>query len=153
MLDSLKPHITKPVVTLCPDGHFHHIIYGLGPYITDYPKQVLLTCVVQVWCPWCTTHNNNLDGGGGCWSHKLSEVLHDVLDPQILSNDYGIHNIVPFTSDFPHADIHELIALDLLHQLIKGTFKDHLVIWINKYLELEHGKQHAGEIIADIDCR
>lgn len=52
MLDSLKPHMTKPVVTLCPDGHFHHIIYGLGPYITDYPKQVLLTCVVQVWCPW-----------------------------------------------------------------------------------------------------
>ncbi|KIM50299.1 hypothetical protein SCLCIDRAFT_145893, partial [Scleroderma citrinum Foug A] len=59
----------------------------------------------------------------------------------------------PFTSDIPHADIHELIAPDLLHQLIKGTFKDHLVTWINEYLELEHGKQRASEIITDIDHR
>jgi len=55
--------------------------------------------------------------------------------------------------NFPHADIHELIAPDLLHQLIKGTFKDHLVTWINEYLELEHSKQRASEIIADIDRR
>ena len=42
----------KPVVTLCLDGHFRCVIYGLGPYIADYPKQVLLTGVVQGWCPW-----------------------------------------------------------------------------------------------------
>ena len=32
-------------------------------------------------------------------------------------------------------------------------FKDHLVTWMNEYLELEHGKHHAGEILIDIDCR
>jgi len=51
VLDSLKPYMTKPAVTLCPDGHFHRVIYGLGPYIADYPEQVLLTGVVQGWCP------------------------------------------------------------------------------------------------------
>ena len=51
MLGSLKLHMTTPVVTLCPDGHFHWVIYGLGPYIADYPEQVLLTGVVQGWCP------------------------------------------------------------------------------------------------------
>ncbi|KIM61542.1 hypothetical protein SCLCIDRAFT_25845 [Scleroderma citrinum Foug A] len=154
VLGSLKPHMTTPVVTLCPDGHFRWVIYGLGPYIADYPEQVLLTGVVQGWCPWCTTRNNNLDGGGGGRSHELMEVLLDLLDPQMLSSDYGIvHDIVPFTSEFPRTDIHELIAPNLLHQLIKGTFKDHVITWINKYLELVHGKQHASEIIADIDHR
>ena len=51
VLDSLKPHMTTPVVTLCLDGHFRCVIYSLGPYITDYPEQVLLTGVVQGWCP------------------------------------------------------------------------------------------------------
>jgi len=50
VLDSLKPHMTRPVITLCLDGHFQCVVYGLGPYITDYPEQVLLTCVVQGWC-------------------------------------------------------------------------------------------------------
>ncbi|KAF8167023.1 hypothetical protein K438DRAFT_1616201 [Mycena galopus ATCC 62051] len=33
----------------------------------------------------------------------------------------------PFTADFPRADLHELILMDLLHQIIKGMFKDHTV--------------------------
>jgi hypothetical protein len=51
ILASLKPGMTRPEVVLCPDGHFHLIIWGVGPYIPDYPEQVLLTCIVQGWCP------------------------------------------------------------------------------------------------------
>ena len=43
--------------------------------------------------------------------------------------------------------------MDLLHQLIKGGFKDHLVTWVGEYLELEHGKAKAAEIMDDIDRR
>lgn len=40
-----------PEVIRCPDGHFRRAIYSLGPYIADYPEQVLLSGVVSGWCP------------------------------------------------------------------------------------------------------
>lgn len=64
---------------------------------------------------------------------------------------YGMHQ--PFTCNFPRADIHELLAPDLLHQLIKGTFKDHLVEWVVEYLHKTHRESKALEIIEDIDHR
>lgn len=42
--------MTKPRVTRCADRHFRRVIYGLGPYIADYPEQALLACIVQGWC-------------------------------------------------------------------------------------------------------
>ncbi len=51
MLAPLKPGMTTPEVTRCPDGHYRKAIYDLGPYISDYPEQALLTCIVQGWCP------------------------------------------------------------------------------------------------------
>ena len=59
----------------------------------------------------------------------------------------------PFTWTFPRADIYELILPDLLHQVIKGTFKDHLVTWVGQYLEAMHTKKKAAQIMADIDRR
>jgi hypothetical protein len=57
----------------------------------------------------------------------------------------------PFTHEFPRANIHELLAPNLLHQLIKGVFKDHLVAWVGDYLYQTHGEKGALEIIEDID--
>jgi hypothetical protein len=42
--------MTMPEVVRCPDGHFHRAIYGLDPYIADYPEQVWLAAIVQGWC-------------------------------------------------------------------------------------------------------
>ncbi|KAG6825469.1 hypothetical protein H0H92_003615 [Tricholoma furcatifolium] len=76
------------------------------------------------------------------------------MDLCSLWDDYGIvSDILPFTYEFPRANIHELIAPDLLHQLIKGTFKNHLVTWVNEYLELSYTPAEAAEIITDIDRR
>lgn len=59
----------------------------------------------------------------------------------------------PFTNYFPRANIHELLCPDLLHQVVKGTFKDHLVTWVHEYLHTVHGEARANEIIDDIDRR
>ena len=59
----------------------------------------------------------------------------------------------PFTEAFPRADIYELLSPDLLHQVIKGTFKDHIVTWVHEYLTLVHGERRANKIIDEIDQR
>jgi Plavaka transposase len=51
VLSPLRPGMETPVVRRCPDGHFRRVIYDLIAFIADYPEQVLLTGIVQGWCP------------------------------------------------------------------------------------------------------
>jgi Plavaka transposase len=53
ILESLRPGETTPEVFRCSDGHYRRVIWGLGPYIADYPEQALLACIVQNWCAKC----------------------------------------------------------------------------------------------------
>ncbi|KAI6096718.1 hypothetical protein F5141DRAFT_1190959 [Pisolithus sp. B1] len=152
ILASLKPGMTTPQVLKCPNCHFHCIIFGLGPYIADYPKQVLLLGIIQNWCGRCIAFPTDLDGSGAPQTSELTQALIEELSLGILWDEWGIDgNVIPFTEDFPHTNICQLLAPDILHQLVKGTFKDHLVKWVGKYLELEHRKAGAKERLADID--
>ncbi|KAJ6603945.1 hypothetical protein B0H10DRAFT_1922992 [Mycena sp. CBHHK59/15] len=154
ILQSLKPGMTVPEVARFADGHYRRVIYGLGPYIADYPEQVLLACVVQGWCAKCTASREDLDGPSGRRTQLHTQTLFNVLDHGTMWDQYGvIPDVLPFTWDFPRADIYELLSPDLLHQVIKGTFKDHLVAWVGEYLENEHGASKAKKIMADIDRR
>ncbi|KAF7372543.1 hypothetical protein MVEN_00116600 [Mycena venus] len=144
ILQPLKPYMTKPRVTRCADGHFRRAIYGLGPYIADYPEQALLTCIVQGYCP--------RDSPRRCAEH--TNALLEGCTLKELWDDFGIvGDIIPFTADFPRADIHELISMDLLHQIIKGTFKDHIVDWVEEYIRATNDNAEADRILADIDRR
>jgi len=83
-------------------------------------------------------------------------IVSDVIvwmDLILLCDICESNNFQPFTNDFKRADIHELLAPDLLHQVIKGTFKDHLVTWVHDYLYATHSKSRADEILDDIDQR
>ncbi|KAF8813777.1 hypothetical protein BYT27DRAFT_7268504 [Phlegmacium glaucopus] len=130
ILKSLLPGMTTPVILRCHNG------------------------TVQGWCPRCTALLDDLDGECGQRTWEFTEDLLDTLDSKTLWDEYGIDSDVwPFTYDFPQANIHKILTPDLLHQLIKGTFKDHLVTWVGDYLALKHGEAHADLILDDIDQR
>jgi Plavaka transposase len=121
----------------------------------------------------CDAKWDNLDDNlAGRRSHELTCTLVAALDRSSLWDDYGIVSDImvcrcwflnlslpstcvskPFTHGFPRADIHELLSPDLLHQIIKGTFKDHLVTWVTEYIKLEHSHAEAKQILAEIDRR
>ena len=69
----------------------------------------------------------------------------------LVSTD--LTKIKPFTTHFPRVDIHKMLSADILHQLVKGTFKEHLVHWIGEYLHLTHGESGAKNILDDINHR
>ena len=58
----------------------------------------------------------------------------------------------PFMNNFPRANIYELISPDLLHRIIKGVFKDHLVDWVENYIRFTYDAE-ADAILDDIDQR
>ncbi|KAI6008013.1 hypothetical protein EDC04DRAFT_2871558 [Pisolithus marmoratus] len=129
----------KPEVQKCPNGHFRCVVYALAVYIADYPEQILLSCLVQGWCPLCTAMSNDLESGQGI--------------PRSCMHAEFLGDLMPFTNNFPCADIYKILTPDLLHQIIKGVFKDHLVSWIGKYLKITRGEVEANQILDDIDQR
>ena len=51
ILQKLRQYITKWDLVRCADDHFRRVVYGIGPYIADYPEQVLVADIVNGWCP------------------------------------------------------------------------------------------------------
>jgi hypothetical protein len=54
---------------------------------------------------------------------------------------------------FPHANIHELVTPDLLHQLVKGVFKDHIFEWVLEWIQLLPTEAAQNRVLDDIDRR
>ncbi|KAI1786865.1 hypothetical protein LXA43DRAFT_897215 [Ganoderma leucocontextum] len=155
ILSPLRPGMTTPHVMRCPDGHLRRAVFELGPFIADYPEQVCLAGIVSGWCPKCLAYPHELETAGTPRFRDHTEALIDTLTPRELWDIFGVvAGVKPFTSYFPRADIHELLTPDLLHQLIKGTFKDHLVEWVLEYIRLTaETEDEAAQIIEQIDRR
>ncbi|KDQ50194.1 hypothetical protein JAAARDRAFT_200196 [Jaapia argillacea MUCL 33604] len=134
--------MTTPKVIQCSDGHFCQAIFGLGPYIADYPEQVWLAGIVSD-----VMHNLPTSMEPVQSEEAMMPLM--CLSTHSICPSFGM--TMPFTHGFPHVDIHELLSPDLLHQAIKGTFKDHIMSWVNEYLHLVHGETRANEIIDNID--
>lgn len=113
-MQSLHAGMLKPVIMRCPDGHFRRVIFGIGPYIADYPEQALVACIVQGWCPTCLQHRKELGNdvleGVRCREH--TEELLRSFESAILWDEYGID------ADIVVSDTIHYISSKLTHTLI-----------------------------------
>ncbi|KAI0357042.1 hypothetical protein OH77DRAFT_1531956 [Trametes cingulata] len=116
--------------------------------------EVYVSGVVQGWCPKCRARPDELEKIGAPRFRAHTECLYETFEISTLWDTFGVNGDVrPFTYDYPRADVHELLSPDILHQVIKGTFKDHLN-WVEEYVYLMADSDAAAkEVMDDIDRR
>ncbi|THH17858.1 hypothetical protein EUX98_g9049 [Antrodiella citrinella] len=155
MLDGIVKAGNDGVEMLCADGYRRLVFPILAAYVADYPEQCLVTCAKKGWCPKCKRKADEL----GDYAGPLGTVLRDAEETkEILKreeegdltgdfDDQGLRPLYkPFWVDLPHTDIFAAITPDILHQLHKGVFKDHLVTWCLQLASDEIDKRYACQI-------
>ncbi|KAG1823923.1 uncharacterized protein BJ212DRAFT_1534040 [Suillus subaureus] len=101
------------VEMVCADRRVQQVHPILAAYVMDHPEQCLVACMKESFCPKCCVHCDN-----------QGELLTSLLR---LCPVYH-----PFWADLPHANIFVSLTLDILHQLHKGVFHNHLLKWCTK---------------------
>jgi hypothetical protein len=120
----------------CADGHQRHVFPILATYIADYPEQCLVTCNKENRCPTCVVDREHRGDHRVFDLRSPTEVIAALRDHATKPDaekkfeDLGLHDVPePFWADLPYVNIFSCMTPDLLHQLHKGVFKDHLFTW------------------------
>ncbi|KAI0683644.1 hypothetical protein BC835DRAFT_1409355 [Cytidiella melzeri] len=125
LLEPLVQAGTNGVEMVCADGFIRHVYPIIAAYIADHPEQCLVACTRENACPKCETHHSPFRDPEQTKSW-IDDALHGW--PR-AAKDANIRPIKPFWASLPHCDIFQALTPDILHQLHKGMFKDHLVKW------------------------
>ncbi|KAI0086605.1 hypothetical protein BDY19DRAFT_864872, partial [Irpex rosettiformis] len=135
ILHSLVEAGSKGIEMTCADGHVRKVWPILAAYVADYPEQCLVACCMENRCPICKvepdlrgTHQPAPLRTEAETIKLLRQARVDNLEASLKT--FGIRSVwSPFWKDLPHTEIFRGFTPDLLHQLLKGVFKDHLVKW------------------------
>ncbi|KAF8874920.1 hypothetical protein BD779DRAFT_1678483 [Infundibulicybe gibba] len=125
---------TRGINMICADGHVRLVFPLLAAYIADYPEQCLVGCCMENRCPKCLVNPKQRGEGMAsilCDPTSTMAHLREMalgLNP-VESSKYGLRPVDPFWKNLPHCNIFNAFMPDLLHQLHKGVFKDHIVSW------------------------
>lgn len=124
ILNSLVEAGRKGIPIVCADGRIRHVFPIVAAYIADHPEQCLMANVHQNFCHCGIVAPNNRGDPSECLK------LHQQgFNPSRFEKE-GLHAMYePFWCNLPHCNIFTCLTPNILHQLHKGVFKDHLVKW------------------------
>jgi hypothetical protein len=138
ILEPIREASRDGVEALCADGYMRRIHPILAAYIADFPEQCLVACARQNRCPVCVAPANSR-GGLDQYVKRSKRWTLDAVDDyaegyKAMADRRGVRPVWPFWANLQFVDIATCVTPDLLHQLNKGVFKDHLVKWCTKIL-------------------
>ncbi|KAG1797668.1 hypothetical protein EV424DRAFT_1475057 [Suillus variegatus] len=121
----------------CPDQQVRQMHPIVAAYIADFPEQCLVACCMENRCPKCTVGCDHCGDMRPSAPRKQDSTIKNLqlhsrgeLSGEIFESELGLRAIhAPFWATLPHNDIFQCMTPDILHQLHKGVFKDHIVSW------------------------
>ncbi|KAG2119847.1 uncharacterized protein F5147DRAFT_796049 [Suillus discolor] len=123
------------VEMVCADALIRRVYPILAAYVVDFPEQCLVACCKENRCPKCVVA---ADERGDPLDSPMRDpaVIKGILEKRKTGHhpaefeEFGLRTVyAPFWANLPHSNIFLAFTPDLLHQLHKGIFKDHLVKW------------------------
>ncbi|KAJ7815457.1 Zn-finger domain-containing protein [Mycena leptocephala] len=137
---------TEGVDMTCSDGFVRWVWPILAAYVADYPEQCLIANCMENRCPICKVKPTSRGAHEPSASRDQAETLELLKEHQsgyknpataakskADYDEFGLRPVyAPFWAQLPHSNIFQAFTPDLLHQLHKGVFKDHLVKWCTK---------------------
>ncbi|KZV89896.1 hypothetical protein EXIGLDRAFT_838215 [Exidia glandulosa HHB12029] len=132
ILEPLKCAGKDGVDVECADGFVRKVYMVLAAYIADYPERCLIACCKGNQCPSCTCPWKE-SGEPRPWPYRARDTILDLLQRGSSDKAFDAHGltdvVTPFWAELPHCDIFQSFPPDLLHQLHKGVFGDHVLQW------------------------
>ncbi|KAJ6608811.1 hypothetical protein B0H10DRAFT_2226532 [Mycena sp. CBHHK59/15] len=163
IMQSLAEAGTNGVKMTCADGLLRHVHPILAAYVADYPEQCLVACCMENRCPICkvlpkergdhTPHpKRDVDETLDYINRYDAEHKNAAFKEEFGAN-LGLRPVPPFWAGLPHTDIFEAFTPDILHQLHKGVFKDHLVSWCTSVIGEKEMDARFKSMPAHVDVR
>jgi hypothetical protein len=133
------------VPMVCADSKVRQVFPILAAYVADYPEQCLIACCKENRCPRCEVdpkkrgdflHSAPRDPDEAKLLLKQQKRREEKeRNPTARYNELGLRPVYePFWGDLPYVNIFSCFTPDILHQLHKGVFKDHLVKWCSNLI-------------------
>ncbi|KZS87580.1 hypothetical protein SISNIDRAFT_470835 [Sistotremastrum niveocremeum HHB9708] len=132
----------------CADGKVRYVFPVVWAYIADFPEQSLVTATLSSRCPKCKVPDKQRgsstpfdprdpeDTLRALHAFAAAETPQEIEAASKQMDILGLRSVLkPFWEGLPFCNVHNIIAPDILHQLHKGVFKDHLVKWCVQYLK------------------
>jgi hypothetical protein len=149
LLEPLENAGCNGILMTCADGIRRKVYPLLSTYVADYLEQCLVTCIHENSCPICLVTPKERGGDKPSPPRTANSTL-DILHQQVRGEkppEFKEQNLRPinlFWRDLPHCNIHDRMTPNLLHQLHKGVFRDHISSWVKKAADCS---------VEEVDCR
>ena len=120
---------------VCTDGFMCRVHLILAAYVANFPEQCLVACNKESHCPCCLVESQNCGELKECTYRNMVDMLKTLQCRQRnkQSKKFDKEGLCPvfkpFWKELPFTDIFTCITPDILHQLHKGIFHDHLMQW------------------------